>query len=140
MYFICHVTPQNHSVEISCIFMCESSSQHVTTLKSLVTIGILIVRGKMLHQKRESYKYVLPLKNWADWITTRREKNVTTSKMYILIRSVQKLKKHTFPIWLPCMTLLLKWKPVELKRTLSSVWKHETSMMLLCMLGIFIFR
>ena len=58
-----HVTPQNHSVEMSCIFTGEGTSQHVTTLKSLVTIDILIVKGKMLHQKRGSHKYVLPLKN-----------------------------------------------------------------------------
>ena len=54
--------------------MGESSSQHVTTLKSLVTIVILIVRGKMLHQKNGSYKYVPPLKNLVDWTTTRQEK------------------------------------------------------------------
>ena len=48
----------------------------------------------MLHQKHESYKYVL--KNWVDWIITRRQKNVTTSKMHILRRSAQKIKKkHT---------------------------------------------
>ena len=55
MYFICHMTPQNHSVEMSCKFMGESTLQHVTNLKSLVTIGILIVRGKMPHQKLGSY-------------------------------------------------------------------------------------
>ena len=33
MYFVCHVTLQNHSVEMSCIFMGENFSQHVTTLK-----------------------------------------------------------------------------------------------------------
>ena len=45
MYFICHVIQQGYSVEMLCVFMGESSSQHVTTLKSLVilTIGILIV-------------------------------------------------------------------------------------------------
>ena len=43
MYFNCHVTPQDHSIEVSCMFMSESSSQYITTLKSLVTIGILIV-------------------------------------------------------------------------------------------------
>ena len=98
MYFNCHVTPQNHSVEISCIYMGNSFSQNVTTLKSLVTIGILIVRGKILHQKYGSYSYVLPLKNWVNWTTTRREKNATTSKMYILRRSVQKLKNTFFPL------------------------------------------
>ena len=95
MYFTFHVTPQNHSFEMPYIFMGEIISQHVTTLKSLVTIEILIVRGKMLHQKRGSYKYVLPLKNWVDWTTTRLEKNITTSKMYIFRRSAQKLKSHT---------------------------------------------
>ena len=35
-------------LRLSCIFICESSSQHVTTLKRLVTIGILILREKML--------------------------------------------------------------------------------------------
>ena len=46
MCFICHVPLQDHSVEMSCIFMGESSSQYVTTLKSLVTIGIPIVKKK----------------------------------------------------------------------------------------------
>ena len=55
MCFICHVTQQNYSVEMSCIF--------TGILKSLVTIGILTVRGKILNQKLESYKYLLPLKN-----------------------------------------------------------------------------
>ena len=30
----------------------------------------------MFHQKNEPYKYVLPIKNWVDWIATRQEKNV----------------------------------------------------------------
>ena len=46
MYFIPHVTRQDHSVEMSCVFMGESSSQHVTTLKGLVTIGILVLKRK----------------------------------------------------------------------------------------------
>ena len=83
MYFICHVTPQNHSVEMLCIFMGESTLQHVTTLKSLVTIGILIVSGRMLHQKRGSYKYVLPLKNWVDWTNTKREKIVNLKNVHL---------------------------------------------------------
>ena len=49
----------------------------------------------MLHQKHESYKYVLPLTDWADWTTT---KNITTSKMHILGKSAQKLKKAYFPL------------------------------------------
>ena len=110
--FCCHVTPQNHSVKTSCIFICESSSQLPLpllplpfSLKRLVATSILIVRGNILHQKRQSYKYALPLKNWADWTITTQEKNVTTSKMYILARSASKLKKRYFSsydylIWL----------------------------------------
>ena len=84
---ICHVTQQDHSVEMPREFMGENSSQHVTTLKSLVTIVILIVKRKILHQKHEPYKYVLSLKNGIDWITTQREKT-QTQKWYILRRSV----------------------------------------------------
>ena len=46
MYFICHVTQQDHTLEISCVFLGESPSLHVTTMKILVTIGILIVKRK----------------------------------------------------------------------------------------------
>ena len=35
----------------------------------------------MLHQKHESYIYVLPLKNSVDWITTKQEKKVTNPNM-----------------------------------------------------------
>ena len=73
MYFICHVAQQDHYVEMSCGFMGESPLPHVTSLKSLVTIGILIVKRKNTSSKT-SYKYVLTLKNWGDWTTTRREK------------------------------------------------------------------
>ena len=38
----------------------------------------LWLRRKMLHQKHESYKYVMPLKNCVNWATTRGEKNVLT--------------------------------------------------------------
>ena len=62
MYFICHVTEQDHSVEMSSIFMGERSLPHVTTLKSVVTIAILIVKRKNASSKK-SYKYVLTLKN-----------------------------------------------------------------------------
>ena len=50
MYFVCHMTPQNHSVEMSCLFMGDSSSQHVT-------------KPEKFGQKHESDKYVVPLKN-----------------------------------------------------------------------------
>ena len=116
MYFICHVTQQDHSVEMSCVFMGESSSPHVTTLKSLVTIGILIVKRKNASSKT-SYKYILTLKKWVDWITTRQEKNVTNTKM-VHFEKCPEIKKYIyiFPLWLHSLTLLLKWKPVQLKR------------------------
>ena len=57
MYSICHVTQQELSVEISCVFMGEGPLPHVTTLKSLVTIDILIVMKKNASSKT-SYKYV----------------------------------------------------------------------------------
>ena len=42
---ICHVSPQNHCTEVLC------SSQQVTTLKSFVVIGILIVNTKNASSK-----------------------------------------------------------------------------------------
>ena len=46
----------------------------------------------MLHRKHEPYKYVLPLKNWADWITTRREKMPQCQKSKFWKKFVQNLK------------------------------------------------
>ena len=110
---------------MSCIFMSESLLQHVTTLKNLVTIGILRVWGKMLHQQHpRSYKYVLPLKNWVDWTTTTREKNVTTSKIYILGRSAQKLKNHIFALRTTFYDFALKietsWAKMDVKPSLET--------------------
>ena len=50
----------------------------------------------MLPQKNEFYKYVLPLKNWVYWITTRREKNVTASRMYVFVKNCLKVKNMLF--------------------------------------------
>ena len=72
----------------------------------------------MLHQKHESYKYVLPLKNWFHWIITRQEKNVTTAKMYILRKSALKLN----------FTLKIKTSWPNMKFEMA---------MLLCMFGLF---
>ena len=46
-----HVTPKDYSVGISCIFMSVKSSLRVTTLRSLVTIGILRVNRKNASSK-----------------------------------------------------------------------------------------
>ena len=62
MYFNYHVTQQDHFVEMSSVFMGERSLLHVTALKSLVTIGILIDKRKNASSKT-SYKYALTLKN-----------------------------------------------------------------------------
>ena len=114
MCFICHVTQQDHSIEISRVFMGESSLPHDTTLKSLVIIGILIVKTKNAPPKT-SYKYLLTLKNWVDWITTRQEKNVTNTKMVHFEKKCPEIKKNNifFPLWLRSLALLLKWKAAK---------------------------
>ena len=95
MYFVCHVTQQDHSIEMPCVFLGESSLPHVTTLKCLVTIGILIVKRKNASSKT-SYKYILTLKKWVDWITTRREKNVTNTKMVHFEKKCPEIKKYIY--------------------------------------------
>ena len=95
VYFIYHVTQQDRSFKMSCVFMAESSSLRITTLKSLVTIGILIVKMKNSSSKT-SYKYVLTLKNWVDWITTRREKNVTNTKMVHFEKKCPEIKIYIY--------------------------------------------
>ena len=62
MYFICQVTEQDHSVEMSYVFMGESSLRQVTILKNLVTIDIRIAKRRNASSKK-SYKYVLTRKN-----------------------------------------------------------------------------
>ena len=47
----------------------------------------------MLHQKHKSYKYVLSLKNWVDWITTNLEKDLTTQKC-TFEKKCPKIKKN----------------------------------------------
>ena len=114
MYFICHVTQQDLSVEMTCVFMGDSSSPHVTTLKSLVTIGILIVMRKRLHQKHLINTYDTEKLSWLDNHHVRKKRHKHRSGIFW---EVPRNKKKTFfPLWLPSITLLLKWKPVELKR------------------------
>ena len=45
-------------------------------------------------------------------------------------KNCPKIKNHIFPLRLPSMTLLLRQKPIELKRPLSPFWKLEMSMLL----------
>ena len=99
---------------------------------------ILIVRkGKMLYQKHESYKYVLTLKNWVDWITARWEKTLQPQKCTFW-KKCQKLKKRTIFL---CMTTFynfaLKIETSWAKSFLSPFWKLETpQIILLCMFGL----
>ena len=58
----------------------ETGERHFLQLSQLLG-------GKILHQSRESYRYALPLKNRVDWISTRKEEHVTTSKLYTLKKS-----------------------------------------------------
>ena len=64
----------------------------------------------MLYQKHKSYKYVLPLKNWVDWITTRQGKISQSQKcLRNFEKKCPKIKKHISPYdWLPSITLLLR--------------------------------
>ena len=50
----------------------------------------------MLDLNQKSYRYVLPLKNWVDWIRNRQEKNVTTFKNVHFEKKVVKVKKHDY--------------------------------------------
>ena len=100
IYFICHVIQQDHFLKMSCVFMGDSSSSHVTTLKSVVSIGILIVKRKNA-SSITSYKYVLAPKNWVDWTTTGREKKNVANKNGIFWEEVPRnvFKKTHFSLY-----------------------------------------
>ena len=100
IHFICHVTPQYHPFEVPYIFMGESCSQQITALENLVAIDILIFERKNASSKHECYKYLLPLKNLIDWVTTRSQPKKCT-----FWKSVQNENK-TF---LPLMTIETSW-------------------------------
>ena len=70
MYLICHVTQQDLSVEMSCVFMGKSSSPHVTNLKSLVTIDNLIVMRKNSSSKASYKWYILRSALKSAYVTT----------------------------------------------------------------------
>ena len=75
----------------------------------------------MLHQKHESYKYVLPQKKWVDWLTTRQEKNVTNSKMCILKKMCPKIKKIFFPLVTTFYNFALKIETSWAKRVVKPI-------------------
>ena len=55
----------------------------------------------MRWQKHESYKYILPLKNWVNWINTMQEKMSQPQKCIFSKKSAQKLKNMLFSPSLP---------------------------------------
>ena len=121
MYFICYVTQQDHSVEMSCVFVGGSSSLHVTILKSLVTIGIVIVKRKIASSKK-SYKYILTLKAYVDWIITRWEKNVTNRKMVNFEKKCPEIKKKIyFPLMTTVYNFTLKVETSWAKKVLKPI-------------------
>ena len=75
----------------------------------------------MLHQKDESYKYVLPLKNWVGWISTRQEKKSTTSKTYILRKRAPKFKNLFFHFMTTFYNFALKIETRGAKRVVKSI-------------------
>ena len=40
----------------------------------------------MLHQNHESYRYILPLKKWADWISSWRDKMLQPQKCTLWVK------------------------------------------------------
>ena len=54
MHLICHVKLQDHMIKQSCDFMGAKSSLYVTTLPSLVAIGIVVVEMFLSHDLARS--------------------------------------------------------------------------------------
>ena len=98
-------------------YLWVSSSQYVTTLKSLVAIGVLIVKRKNV----SSYKYVVPLKNWVDWITTRREKISQSQKCTLWKKSTPKLKHIIFPLMTTLYNFALKIETSWAKKVVKPI-------------------
>ena len=83
----------------------------------------------MLHQKHESYKYVLPLKNKVDWITASQEKTSQTQKWYIFRWSSHKLwKKYICPLMTTFYNFTFKVETSWAKKVLNPIletWKNK---------------
>ena len=71
-------------------------SLYVTTLKILVTIGILIVKNKNASSKIRILLNLPPLRNLVDWISTSEKTNVTTSKNADFEKKGPKIKSVSF--------------------------------------------
>ena len=91
-----------------------------------------LLRCKMLHQKYESYRYVLPLKNWVNCISTGRKKKKNCHNLTFWEKGL-KIKNHFYTSWIPSTILLLILKPTELKELLSPFRKLELPVMFVCL-------
>ena len=76
----------------------------------------------MLHQKHESSKYVLLLKNCVDWITTKREENVTNTKMAHFEKYIE-IKKKKNPLITTFYNFTLKIETSWAKKNLKPILK-----------------
>ena len=72
----------------------------------------------MLHQKHESYKHVLPLKNLIDWVTTRWEKKCHNLKNLNFEKKYSNFKKA----FLPLMTIETSWAKKFVRPILETLW------------------
>ena len=86
----------------------------------------------MLHQKHNSYEYVLQLKTGVDWISIREEKYVTNSKMYILRRNAHKIKKHIFPLMAAFSNFTLKIETSAAKKAVKSILETWNVSVIVC--------
>ena len=105
---LCTPLRTKDSVEMPCMFIGESSSQHGTTLKSLVTIGILIVKRKNASSKTiliNTYTVTEKLSLLDN--QSLGEKKCRNLKNAHFEKKCPNIRKTFFPLWLPPITLLL---------------------------------
>ena len=73
----------------------------------------------MFHEKHESQKYVLPLKNWVDWINTRQE-NIKNAHFET---KRPKIEKYIFPLLTNFYNVTLKTETSWAKKFVKSILK-----------------
>ena len=76
----------------------------------------------MLYEKHESYKYVLPLKIWVDWLTTRQEKKYHNLKNVHFEKKCPKIKKKKIsPLTTTFYNFTLKTETSWAKKVVKSI-------------------
>ena len=108
MYIICHVTSQDYSIEISCIYMGESSLQHLTTMKSLVIRDILIVKKKNASSKTRILYICTATEESSRLDNHQARKKFNNLKNVQLEKKCSKIKKHIFPLMTSFYNFTLK--------------------------------